>query len=343
MTPQPLPALAIFLLLFGLTAWGVGWLRRWLEARRVLDIPNERSLHAQPKPRGGGLVIILLTLLTALVSGIVSNRLSTAALFAVAGLLIAIVGWLDDRRSLRAGPRFLVQGLAAALVIAGLGWFQSIHIPLLGQVNLGWAGIPITFLWIMGLTNAFNFMDGIDGITGLVGAAAGVSWLAFSAFTALTFPLTFWISLALTAGCLGFLLHNWYPSRIFIGDACSTFLGFAFAILPLLQRETAAQAFLPAVAVVWIYIFDTGLTFLRRLIRREKVFSAHRSHLYQRLNLSGIPVTSIALLYGLLTLFGGVAAFLWLRGSPFAEWLMLPGMPILWILLAFYTRYVRQV
>ncbi len=334
--------LFIFLAIFSGSALGTGWLRPWLEAQRVIDQPNQRSAHAQPKPRGGGLPIVFSTLLVALGAGYLNGQLFPALAYALGGILIAWIGWLDDRRSLSPKVRFLAQGCAAMIVMLGLGWFRSIHVPVFGDLTLGWWGIPISFLWILGVTNAFNFMDGIDGITGLVGGMAGLAWMLIAAATSLANPLTFWISLSLTAGSLGFLLHNWHPSKIFIGDVCSTFLGFSFAVLPLFSSSRSPAVFLAGTAILWAYIFDTGLTFLRRLLKREPVFSAHRSHIYQRLDIAGLPVPVISLLYGALTLAGGLLTLGYLKGWLAAEYLMIPGMPLAWTLLWLYSRHVSK-
>jgi UDP-N-acetylmuramyl pentapeptide phosphotransferase/UDP-N-acetylglucosamine-1-phosphate transferase len=250
---------------------------------------------------------------------------------------------MDDVRSLPARIRFLVQGLAALVCILGLGYFHSIHIPLLGELRLGWIGLPVTLLWIVGLTNAFNFMDGIDGITGGVAAAAGLGWMILSIFTSgLHSDLAFWLALAAVAASIGFLGHNWYPAYIFAGDVCSTFLGFTFAILPLLPSGAGGDALLVGTAILWVYILDTGLTFMRRLLQGEAVFSAHRTHLYQRLVISGLSVPVVSGLYILLTLAGAALALGWMLRQAWVPPLLLPGMPLAWAILYWYTRRVRK-
>jgi UDP-N-acetylmuramyl pentapeptide phosphotransferase/UDP-N-acetylglucosamine-1-phosphate transferase len=338
-----LPALLCFLAIAAASFFMVGRIRGWLLSRQILDIPNQRSSHAVPTPRGGGLAVVILVLLTALIWTLATQNWRQGLVFSAAGLVVAIVGWMDDVRSLPARLRFLVQGLASLLCILGLGYFHSIHIPLLGELRLGWVGLPVTLLWIIGLTNAFNFMDGIDGITGGVAAAGGLGWMILSVLTSgLRSDLAFWLALAVTAASIGFLGHNWHPARIFAGDVCSTFLGFTFAVLPLLSSDAGGDAFLVGTAVLWVYILDTGLTFLRRLIRGEAVFSAHRTHLYQRLVISGLPVPLVSGLYITLTLAGAALALGWMLRLEWVPALLLPGMPLAWAALFWYTRRVRK-
>jgi UDP-GlcNAc:undecaprenyl-phosphate/decaprenyl-phosphate GlcNAc-1-phosphate transferase len=338
-----LPSFILFVLIATASYFAVGRMRRWLLARQILDIPNQRSAHVTPTPRGGGLVVVILVLLSALVSTISTQNWRQGLVVIGAGLLIAILGWMDDVRSLSARFRIIFQGMAALACIIGLGYFQSVQIPLLGELQLGWMGIPITLLWIVGLTNAFNFMDGIDGITGGVAAAAGLGWMVLSIMPGgLQNDLALSIALTLTASCMGFLGHNWHPARIFIGDVCSTFLGFIFAVLPLLATKAGGDALLVGTIILWVYILDTGLTFIRRLFQGEHVFSPHRTHLYQRLVISGLAVPKVSGLYILLTLAGSALALGWMLQLPIVPVLILPGLPLAWAELNWYTRRVRK-
>jgi UDP-N-acetylmuramyl pentapeptide phosphotransferase/UDP-N-acetylglucosamine-1-phosphate transferase len=145
--------------------------------------------------------------------------------------------------------------------------------------------------------NAFNFMDGIDGIAAGQGAVAGAAiavlgWL-------LDVPPATLLGLTIAAACLGFLPHNWSPATIFMGDVGSAFLGFLLATAPLVAPapEQAPIGVLPFALVVWPFLFDTTLTFIRRAARGENVLAAHRSHLYQRLTLAGWSHGRVAALY----------------------------------------------
>ena len=327
----------IFIFLTVLSFAGVYWLRLWLEHRRIMDHPNVRSSHAIPTPRGGGWLIVILTLITVLSFAIVTRKWNQSLVYVGLGTLIAWIGWLDDVRSLSTRFRFFMQGMAAALVILFIGYFKSVTIPLFGELQFGFLAIPITFLWIIGLTNAYNFMDGIDGISAGVALAAGLGWMAISSISgAFQNSAAFWVGLSIAASSLGFLGHNWPPAKIFMGDVSSTFLGFSFAVLPLLS-SAGGDALLLGTTILWTFIMDAGITFLTRLFKREKVFSAHRSHLYQRLVIQGHKPALVSSLYIILTLFASGLAFGWTLGYSFVPPLILFGLPLIWILLSIYA------
>lgn len=328
----------IFLLLSILSYLGVILIRRQAVKRRVLDHPNERSLHSIPTPRGGGLAIVVLVVGVVLVYAAINGFDRRSLAFIAAGILVAWLGWRDDVHHLSARVRFGVQALAVVITMLGLGYFTSVTIPLLGEWHLGWFGIPVTFLWILGLINAYNFMDGLDGFAGGVALAAGLGWMLLSSRVGgLENPLAFWIALTIAAGSLGFLGHNWPPARIFMGDVCSTFLGFSFAVLPLVSAGQGGDALMFGTAILWAFIMDAGLTFLRRLLRREDVLAAHRTHLYQRLVITGIRPVAVSLLFILLTLLGGGLSLAWARGLREVAPFIILGLPLIWIILSIYT------
>ncbi len=330
--------LIAFILLVAISYFGVDITRNWLLKRQVIDLPNERSSHTVPTPRGGGLVIVISTLIIALVSMFLAKNWLQGIVFVLVGSGVAWIGWQDDVKSLSPKFRFLFQAIAATLTVVGLGYFNAITIPLFGELKLGIVGIPITILWIMGLINAYNFMDGIDGISGSVALTAALGWMLFLGVTGNFSSPVFWIALAIAATNLGFLGHNWPPARIFIGDVASTFLGFCFAVLPLLTVNQIEDSFLLGVIVMWAYILDTAITFLRRLIKGEQVFSAHRTHIYQRLVISGYQVSSITSLYLLFTSLGIILAYAWIQKLAFAPAAIIIGLPVLWILLIGFTK-----
>lgn len=275
---------------------GVSGIRRWAEHKRIVDVPNERSSHTTPTPRGGGLMIVAGTL-----AGLAFTlwrgsewTLRESIAFLAAAILIAAVSWLDDLRSLSNRVRIVTHFSAAAIVVFGTGRLLELPGP-----ELPWIVTAIvTLVWIAGLTNAYNFMDGIDGIAATQGVVAGIAWVVLAEGSRATTTL----ALLLAVASFGFLLHNWPPARIFMGDVGSAFLGFAFAAIPLMPGGKGDLV--TAVLVVWPFVFDTAFTFLRRLRRGEAVFSAHRSHLYQRLVIAGMSHRSVTLLYGALAAIG---------------------------------------
>jgi Fuc2NAc and GlcNAc transferase len=320
----------LFIVLAILSYLGVWIIRRYAERRQLLDHPNERSSHSMPTPRGGGLAIVLLVTGTGLWFMREADW-SRNLVYIVCGVVIAFLGWRDDTHSLSPRVRFTVQGLVAAASIWGLGYFSSVTIPLFGKLQLGAVGVVITFLWIIGLTNAYNFMDGIDGMAGGVAFAAGLGWvLLTSDIPYLANSFVFWIALAIAAGSLGFLGHNWHPAKIFMGDVASTFLGYTFAVLPLMAANEEGDALMLGTLLMWTFIMDAGVTFIRRALKRENVFAAHRTHLYQRLVISGYSHARISTLYIVLTFLSTALASEWGDGNRYASVLILFGLPLIY-------------
>ena len=321
----------IFILLTSLSYFLVYLIRRYAEQRQILDHPNERSSHVTPTPRGGGLAIVLLVIGTGLWV-IQEAELSHALVYLGCSLAIAWLGWRDDLHSLSARVRFAVQGVVAAVSIYGLGYFKAVTIPLFGELQLGAVGVIITFLWIVGLTNAYNFMDGIDGIAGGVALAGALGWMMLASNMHNDF--VFWIALAIAASSLGFLGHNWSPAKIFMGDVASTFLGYTFAVLPLLSATKGGDALMLGTLLMWTFIMDAGVTFLQRLLRGEKLLYGHRSHVYQRLVIGGYQHWMVSFLYIFLTLLAGALSYAWSWGQAYAPPLIILGLPLIWILLS---------
>jgi len=254
--------------------------------------------------------------------------------YIVCAVVIAFLGWRDDTHSLSPRVRFAVQALVAAASIWGLGYFSSVTIPLFGKLQLGVVGIVITFLWIIGLTNAYNFMDGIDGMAGGVAFAAGLGWvLLTSNIPYLANSFVFWIALALAAGSLGFLGHNWHPAKIFMGDVASTFLGYSFAVMPLMAANAEGDALMLGTLLMWTFIMDAGVTFIRRALKRENVFAAHRTHVYQRLVIGGYTHAQVSIMYIVLTLVALRLASAWGDGSRLASAAILFGLPLTYYVL----------
>jgi UDP-N-acetylmuramyl pentapeptide phosphotransferase/UDP-N-acetylglucosamine-1-phosphate transferase len=318
---------------------GVRLIRRYSERHGIVDHPNERSSHAVPTPRGGGLAIVLLVLVVGLLffSDAGWNR---RGIYLAGAAVIAWLGWRDDVHSLSPRLRFLVQGMVAAISIWRLGYFKVVTIPVFGELQLGAVGIVITFLWIIGLTNAYNFMDGIDGMAGGLALSAGLGWMWLA--SNVDNPFVFWIAFTVTAGSLGFLGHNWAPAKIFMGDVGSTFLGYSFAVLPLISSDQSGDALLLGTLLMWTIIMDAGVTFLWRLMRRENVFAPHRAHLYQRLVMAGYKHETVSSLYILLTLLAGLLCYQWSQGHQIAAPLILIGLPLIWIALSLHAARLQN-
>jgi UDP-N-acetylmuramyl pentapeptide phosphotransferase/UDP-N-acetylglucosamine-1-phosphate transferase len=329
----------VFLLIVLLSYGGVYMIRRYAQQRQIMDHPNERSSHSIAIPRGGGVAIVILVLAAGLWSASGAGW-SRSLVYIFSGAIVAWLGWRDDVESLSPQTRFAVQGIVAAISIFGLGYFKVVTIPMFGDLQLGVIGIIITFLWIIGLTNAYNFMDGIDGLAGGVALSAGIGWMWLSSNMHNT--LAFWVALAIAASSLGFLGHNWSPAKIFMGDVGSTFLGYSFAVLPLISADKSGDALMIGTLLMWTFIMDAGVTFIQRLIKRENVFAGHRSHLYQRLIDAGYKHETISSLYILLTLLAGILSFAWSQGNQTAPPLIFLGLPLIWIVLSVYAARLRS-
>lgn len=340
--PLLLGFLACFLSYVGILA-----LLHWThDSRQLIDIPNERSSHSRPTPRGGGLPMVMITLVGAMVALIWTDAPGTATAilsFVAGGGVVAGISWLDDWRSLSNRVRFSAHLIAAVVIVVLIGSWRNVTIPLFGTVALGWVGVLCTLFWITGLTNAYNFMDGIDGLAGVQAVVAGLGYALLGIL--LLQPAILLLGVLIAAASAGFLGHNWHPARVFMGDVGSAFLGYSFAVLPLVamsfvpDADLSARLLVVAILFVWPFLFDAGFTFLRRLINRERVWEAHRSHLYQRLVMAGYQHNQVALIYSALAAIGGALGLMWLFGLPIAALGVMIGLP----LMAFgLWRYVSQ-
>ena len=327
-------SIAIFILLVFLSYIGVFFIRRLAVRHQIIDHPKERSSHSLPMPRGGGLAIVFLVLATS-VWFADETILSRSLIYIVLGAILAWVGWRDDIYSLSPKFRFVVQGLIAVISMLVMGYFRVVRIPLFGDVDLGIIGIVITFLWIIGMINAYNFMDGIDGMAGGVALSAGLCWMLLT--SNVHNPFVFWVALSIAASSLGYLGHNWPPAKIFMGDVASTFLGYSFAVLPLLSADQSGDALTIGTLLMWTVIIDPGATFIGRLLKGENIFSRHRSHLFQRLVIGGYEQGTISFLYILLTLLAGYLTYIWSHGNQIASIFIFVGLPLIWILLSVHA------
>jgi UDP-N-acetylmuramyl pentapeptide phosphotransferase/UDP-N-acetylglucosamine-1-phosphate transferase len=215
--------------------------------------------------------------------------------------LVAVVSWLDDLYSLRFWSRLIVHIAAAGVLVADLGPWQSAVLYPSFEINFGMIfGSILTVGWVVWLLNAYNFMDGIDGIAALQAVVAGVAWAVFGFYFNL--PGSSLFAGVVACVSLGFLLHNWQPAKIFMGDVGSAFFGFTLAAMPLLFGAEAQESMpvLPTIAVlfVWFFVFDTIFTLFRRMVNGERVWEAHRGHLYQRMVIGGMSHRTVTMLYG---------------------------------------------
>ncbi|MEX0321849.1 MAG: DegT/DnrJ/EryC1/StrS family aminotransferase [Puniceicoccaceae bacterium] len=337
-----------FILSFATGAAGTWYARAYALRMNWLDHPNDRSFHDSPTPRIGGLGILLPVFLGACF--ILATQPDVRMLWWLGPLfpafLVAALSFADDRFDLSRIIRFGGHLLCGLIVLVALKdvWAGEAF-PLFGKLPLIITGL-LLLIWITGLTNSTNFMDGIDGIAAVQALVAILGWLSIlmGEFSILySADAQIWILLALAGGLAGFLILNWSPASTFMGDIGSTFLGFYLAVLPLgvtalgLPMERALEA---GVFFVWPFVADTGVTFVRRLIKRERIFEAHRSHVYQVLAAT-FPTRKkghrmISLLYGVLALLG---IGLYWTGGPL--WAKLVVLAWVWLAVSVWTYGIR--
>lgn len=254
--------------------------------RRLVDTPNERSSHTEPTPRGGGVGLVLthvFGLIAACALGVMTVQLAIAIVGG--GSLVAFIGFLDDHKHVPASRRLACHLLACGWVVYWLGALDS---------GVGW--IVLAVLCLTWFLNLFNFMDGIDGLAGVqaisMSAAAAILLYTGGHDSEFVWPLA-----SLAASSLGFLVWNWPPARIFLGDVGSGYIGFAIGALALgtvVNRQLSVWVWL---ILGGAFIADASVTLMRRVARRERVHEAHRSHSYQRLSRHWGSHRSVTLLF----------------------------------------------
>jgi Fuc2NAc and GlcNAc transferase len=253
--------------------------RRLAVAHGVLDIPNERSSHGSATPRGGGLAIVVTTtgaVLGLAIEGSISRDLCMALVGG--GIAVAIVGFMDDRFAVRASVRLVVHLLAAAWAVYWLGGLTAFR---LGDhtVVLGWTADVLAVLGIAWVLNLFNFMDGIDGIA----ASEAVFVACAGALLPAVGRAVIDAASVFAGACAGFLLWNWPPAKIFLGDVGSGYLGYVIAVLALAASRNNSAVMWAWLILGGIFFVDATVTLGRRLWRGARPYEAHRTHAYQRL------------------------------------------------------------
>lgn len=331
--------LLLLLPLVVISALAVMAMIRW----PILDVPNARSAHRVVTPRGGGVGPVLAFILgmVALYQMADFARIADRQFIGVilAAIAIATVGLIDDIRDLSARLRLLCQ-LVAALVALGTGLVLTrLSLPGTGVVELGLLGPFITLFWIVGCTNAVNFMDGLDGLV------AGTLVIACATLAAIAAHLgggfVYAAAAFLTAGFLGFLPFNLNPARIFMGDVGSQFAGFVLAVLAVAAAsfEESQVSFLIVPLLLFGLLFDASFTLARRAVMGERVGAAHRTHLYQMAQRSGMAARSVAAIHWGFTALHAGLAFWFISLSPHDKPLV--GAPALAVQLA-WAGYVMH-
>ncbi len=287
----------------------------------MLDIPNERSLHDTPVPSGGGVAIVTAVFSIGAVAAVTHAALIPVAWIGLAAGVVVVVSFADDRGSIRPVYRFGVHLLSAGILVgAGLAPDQLV----LPGLALPWPGalsVTFTVLFVVWMINLYNFMDGMDGF------AAGMALIGFG-----TYAILGWhsgnlaysaFSLIVAAAAAGFLLYNFPPARIFMGDTGSSVLGLLAAGFTLWADREGIFPLWLGILVFSPFVVDATVTLIRRAISRDRVWEAHKTHFYQRLVQVGWGHRRTVLWEYVLMIGCGLSAIVVVRAEPFLQWSLL--------------------
>lgn len=323
-------AFVVSLAVTGMLVRRPGWLT-------VLDHPNERSLHRVPVPRTGGVGILAGMIVGAIVYDTHWQPHYLWAFLAIS--MIAVVSFLDDRFFIPPIFRLIVQVCAAGILLMYTDWVNGLIFP---GGYWKWEesiGVVFSLLFLIWLTNLFNFMDGMDGLAG------GMALFGFGAFAVLGFmaaaPLFTALSLTVAASATGFLLFNFPPARIFMGDTGSSTLGFIAGALALWADLAGLFPLWIGVLVFSPFVVDATVTLSRRLHQGEKIWIPHRSHYYQRLVQLGWGHRKTAVFEYVLMGLCTVSALYALRASPFLQWCIIGIWVVAYAGIAWIVRWLE--
>ncbi len=275
----------------------------------AIDVPKDkRRMHKKPIPRFGGMAIFLGTMIS---MGLLEGDDHQIRVAMLGGLLIYILGAIDDLKSLHASVKFIGQmGIAILMYALGIriAFIANYFGP--GTVNLG-IGISflVTIFWIVGITNAVNLMDGLDGLAGGIAAivAAFLAYVAYIHGDEMGMTTVCVSLMAVAGGCCGFLPFNFHPARTFMGDSGALFLGYMIAVMSVispLKRATFVAALVPIMALA-IPIFDTLFAIVRRLIRQENIMAPDKGHIHHRIMRTGFGQRrAVLIIYGIVGIMG---------------------------------------
>ena len=291
----------------GITYLLVRWLLMGNQKFLAVDRPNERSLHTRVVPRGGGLavvgVIALLWVMFSVVSG--DQQLIDVILF---GGFVAVcgVGFADDRHRIPAIGRLIIELVVALVVVLSVGGPLTFAAGGLLVPIPGWLGITLAGFGIVWMTNLYNFMDGADGM--VAGPSAVVALCLAVWFLNVEDAVLFYLNLGVAGSCVGFLILNWSPAKIFMGDVGSLALGYYFAVMALIgvvEHDLSIGAF---IILYGLFLVDTSVTLIRRMIAGKRWWEAHTEHYYQRAIRAGLTHAQVAAGAIMLTALAAVCA-----------------------------------
>lgn len=317
------PVLPVFLVVGGVVLGFVfamvltSLVRIYALRARMVDSPNHRTSHQGEVPRGGGLSIIVVMLLSLPAIAYLYPDRSILVIMVVTVALGAL-GWVDDKQGLGPFVKIAAQFLVAIFAVVSIGELDGISI---AGYSLGWGylAVPLSVLWMVWMTNAYNFMDGIDGIaashTGVVACVMGV-WFAADQNGAMAL-----FCYVIMASALGFLVWNWAPARIFMGDVGSITLGGVFAVLAIVGNSKHGIPLTAYIVLFGVFLFDTIVTLVRRLLAGKIVWKPHREHFYQRATRLGLSHAQVTVAVSITTIvLAGLASLEKFQVSPTGLW-----------------------
>ncbi len=275
----------------------------------ALDMPNERKIHKVPMPRMGGLAIFGSFLIGYILYGDVTTQMISIL---IGSFIIFLVGIFDDIKPIRALYKFIVQIIAASIVVIyGQVYFNQITFLGLNLSFNIYTSYALSIFFIVSISNAINLIDGLDGLAGGVSSIYFLTIAIIAFLLGRTTGLDFFLSVIMLGATLGFLFHNFPPAKIFMGDSGSLFLGFMISVISLIgfKVATLTSLIIPLV-VLAIPIFDTALAIFRRLLKGESIGTPDKEHFHhQLLKLKFSTRTSIIIIYMINILFSVVSIF----------------------------------
>ncbi|OEF97660.1 undecaprenyl-phosphate alpha-N-acetylglucosaminyl 1-phosphate transferase [Desulfuribacillus alkaliarsenatis] len=327
-----------FVIAFGISFLITPQIKKLAIAIGAVDQPEQRKVHSKVMPRMGGLAICLaffIPLIMVLKFNIlhISSPIFTEQQiigFLIGGAIIILVGLIDDKYQISAKYKFLGQLIAASIVIYSGIQVQFITLPDQGVFEFGWLSIPITLLWIIGITNALNLIDGLDGL------AAGVASIALATISIIGFAMgnviVAFMALLLLASTLGFLVHNFYPAKIFMGDTGALFLGYNLAIFSILGfKHVTLISFIIPILILGVPIADTLFAIVRRFLSKQAISEPDKHHLHHCLLKMGCSHRQTVLIIYTISMFFSATAIIFTQAE---AWMALTILGLLFIVFA---------
>ena len=314
MSSNLLNNIKIILVVFLFVALIMPYIMKTAEHIGAMDIPNERKVHKKPMPRLGGLAIFLGFLLGYM---LFCSQTPQMISILIGSFILIIVGMIDDIKPINPLPKFLGQ-VAAAIVVVWYGNIVMQDISAYGlYLNFGIFAKPITVLFIISVINCLNLIDGLDGLAGGISTIFFITISIIISIMGIYNGLDASLSLIMIGATLGFLLYNFYPAKIFMGDSGSMFLGYMIAVISLLGfKNLTLTSFLVPVLILAIPILDTFFAIIRRLLKGESFAKADKEHFHhQILKMSGNQIKTVLIIYLIQILFS-IASIVYVLRNP---------------------------